>query len=149
TPAPTETPFPYTPTPIPPSPTPEPTYVTGVELEMPDDFFSPGEEVYLMAYIMSGEPAVMTNVPFVCVLDVGVGVYWFYPGWEPYPPTFDYESITLTPGMETKSVLGTFTWPETGNDTFTGAIFLSAMLNEDMTDLFGTMGMVEFGWGPN
>ncbi|MBN2057055.1 hypothetical protein JW905_19160 [bacterium] len=145
---PTDTPVPPTDTPIPVTMTPTPAPATGVELEMPGDMFHMGDEVYLKAYITSGEPEVMTNVPFVCVLDINVGVYWFYPGWQEYPPTFDYETITLTPGMEEKMLIDVFYWPDTGDQTFTGATFLSAMLNEDLTELFGALGQVSFGWGP-
>jgi len=110
---------------------------------MPSDYFRPGDTCWLRAEIYSAEPNVLPNTPFAVVLDIGIGVYYFYDGWT---TDFDYEPINLNPGMTGKEIIPTFAWP-TGAGSWTGAAFYSALLTQDLTALFGDMDIWNFSWG--
>ncbi len=51
-----------------------------MKLEIPDDYVSPGEAFYCRAEICNPD-TVWEGAPFVALLDVGIGEYWFYPSW--------------------------------------------------------------------
>lgn len=127
----------------PPDPTATPVGSTRVELLMPADYFRPGDECWLHAVLYSTEATALNNVPFAVVLDINIGVYYFYDGWT---TDFDYESITLNPGITDKDILPSFLWPE-GAGSWPAAYFYSAFLTQDLTALFGDMSIWQFGWG--
>jgi len=119
----------------------------GVRLTMGDTMFSPGEDVWLDAYLFNNGPDPISDVPFLVILDV-FGIYFFYDGWQ---ETVDMVNVSLPVGTEFRSILPSFEWPETGTGTLNGLIFWGGMLNEDGTDLLGGfdgLGSWTFGYGP-
>jgi hypothetical protein len=153
---PTYTPYPPTATPPPTSPpatqtpTPRPTQpcgTFGVTLEIATEYVSPGDTFWCNAYICNDTTSELT-LPFVALLDIGTGDYWFYPKWKRYPPDFDYKPLQLSPGINVEPVLKSFVWPDTGSSSADGIYFHSAMLNQEMNEIKGEMDSVSFGYGP-
>jgi predicted outer membrane repeat protein len=156
TPSPTDSPLPtstptMTPTPSPSptvSPTPTGCHYFGVQLEIPREYVCPGQTFYCKALICSEEMA-LTPAPFIAMLDLGTGEYWFYPSWAHYPPDIDWQHVNLFPAVELPiDVLPEFTWPDTGSSSFEGISIISAILNPQMTEILGDMATVTFGYGP-
>lgn len=115
----------------------------GVDLLISSTYFSPGMEFLLVASILNPDPIVYPDVPFACVLDV-YGAYFFYPEWT---QEFAIELIQVEPGIAAKPILQ-FEWPNTGMDQVADLHFYGAMLLGDLSNLFGTMDIVTFGFGP-
>jgi len=142
-----------TPTPAPtPEPTPGPSPTPGCEqlgvtMVIPATYVSPGDTFYCDAQICN-PGADLTAQPFVAMLDVWTGEYWFYPSWVKYPPDFDFVSVDLATGISVVSVLPAFTWPDTGDSSFDGIHLTGALLTPDMTAINGEIGTVTFGYGP-
>jgi hypothetical protein len=141
------------PTPVPsPSPTPVPSPTPscgafGVSLEIPTTYVSPGDTFYCRADVCNpGDP--LGDQPFVALLDIGIGIYWFYPSWSKYPPDFDYQYLSLAQGITEVDVLAPFTWPDTGTSTYSGINIISAMLTPDFTAINGEFDQVTFAYGP-
>lgn len=145
TPAPSHTPVL---TPGTPSRTPEPaaTASLGVILDMPQEFYSPGELFYLEARLINPGPAVHQTALFV-ILDV-YGDLWFWPSWTRFPPELDFDWTPLNHGITPISIIEEFSWPDTGSDEAAGLVFWGAMLNDELNDLRGDMDRIEFGYGP-
>jgi len=119
----------------------------GVQLEIPMEYVSPGDTFFVEATVCNPD-ALMTDVPFFALLDVGIGEYWFYPSWAHYPPDVDYAEMDLPTGETVVEVIPAFTWPDTGHSAFSGIIIYGALLNQEMTAIIGDLGMVTFGYGP-
>jgi len=137
-----------------PTTTPEVTASPGpcsrlaVTLELADTDICPGEIFWLRAHICSPD-ADRYQVPFVALLDIGVGEYWFFPSWRHWPPDIDWLNIDLTMGVEAVlDVLPPFTWPDTGSGVLNGIYFHSALLNNQMSAILGEFDSVSFGYGP-
>ncbi|MBN2053801.1 agmatine deiminase family protein, partial [bacterium] len=140
------------PTPTPESPTPVPSVTppaTGVivTLEMPGDRFSPGDEVWLRVDLANDGPSVGSAV-LVVMLDLEMGMYWFYPGWIQYPPCFDYAVVEIPAGAVSYMILQPFDWPDGMTGVFESAHFYAAILSDDLTGLVSNLTQWDFGWGP-
>jgi len=150
TPPPTETPHPTeTPSPMPtytavPTATPTPVCPDlGVTLEMSDTTFAPGDMIWQKTWICWQDQST-GNIPFFCLLEAG-GLYFFYPSWS---MEIDYWIIPeIHPGLTLLSVIGPFTWPDTGSSG--SAKFLAAITNPEITGVIGQIGIWEFSWGEN
>ncbi len=116
----------------------------GVALEMPDTYFTPGDECYLQVSVCNNTGSPLMNNPLFVLLEV-YGEFWFAPGWtqdaQYYPPPFDS-------GLTTFNAISTFQWPDTGQDSLQGIKFYGALLNESMNDIYGGWDYLEFGFGP-
>lgn len=160
--APTPTSPPYTPTQPPYTPTPTPTTAPGtptytptptqppstdvrLELEMPQTYFRPGDTFYLNLKIYNNSSQYYTNMPLFVALNIGEE-YWFYPHWVHYPPDIDYEFNNIPVGESSKVIIQSFNWPS-GVGSMSGLKFIAAFTNQEMTELFGQMDMIEFGFG--
>ena len=110
----------------------------------------PGEDFYVTGYLDNPGSA-LSDIPTFFVLDV-YGSYWFWPSWTHYDPPanpdIDYMLMEVPTGTTLVEVIGTFTWPDTGNDSASGLHLYGAMLNTDMTDILGRMADKEWGYGP-
>ena len=114
---------------------------------MPDTYFSPGDTCRLTAFIRNFSGSALNNVPFFVILDV-YGQRWFFDDWT---GELDYQTITVPPGTTEKTIIEEFTWPDTGNQTAEDIVFLSAVLNQEFTQIFGGadgLGRWSFGFGP-
>jgi serine protease len=143
----TPTPNP-TPTTYPPTATP-PCAQMGVEVLIPDDYVSPGETFYCHAQICNTGRRKNLQ-PFVAMLDIGINEYWFYPSWSHYPPDFDYAILERLEGASYTlvQVIPEFTWPDTGNSSYSNITIFSALLTKDLTSVLGEIGSATFGYGP-
>ncbi len=138
----TETPTPaptYTPTPV---PTATPGCTTlGAEIEMPLDFYTPGDTCYVTVFVCNPETTTYNDVPLFVILDV-YGTYFFAPDFS----SFDHYEIDLVPGTFEQIVLPEFAWP-TGAGAAADIKWYAAMTDSGITELFGTLGTYTFGWG--
>ncbi len=128
-------------------PTPDHISDYKVVLNMPSDYYTPGDTCRLDAelYNYSGVP--MSNVPFFVILDIG-GELWFYDDWK---NDFDFKMIYLPIGKSILQILTEFEWPETGQTELNGIHFWSAMTTQDFQQVLGGMlaiGQWTFGFGP-
>ncbi|MBN2055632.1 hypothetical protein JW905_11955, partial [bacterium] len=139
---PTDTPVPPTATPVPPTATPGCDW-TGVHLLMPDDYFTPGEQCYLMVNACNPGPEAWNMLPFFVILDV-YGNYWFAPAWG--TDFTYYDSLVIEPGFHSFYAIDLFTWPGDAGSA-SGIKFWSAVTDMDITRIIGELGYVEFGWG--
>lgn len=128
-----------------PTPTITPTPLTGlsVTLEMPNTYFSPGDICWLKAYL-ENEVEVLTDIPLFVILDV-YSNYWF---WDSWTQQIDFVVIDVSLGRTEKTIIDTFTWPDTGGQSMTGLVFWGALTNPEMTEILGEHDRIEFGYGP-
>lgn len=120
----------------------------GVQIMMPDAYYSAGAECYLDVQICNpGSP--LSNTPLFVVLDA-YGQYYFYPSWCAYPETCgsgDFELLeSVATGMTTSRIISAFTWPS-GVGSADGLFFYSAMVDLGAGTLIGEMGTFEFSYG--
>lgn len=139
TPTPTATPKP------PSTPTPTPLQdQTVVELSMPFHEYHQGDFCWLTAFI-THEGAPISQAALVVMLDIGAGVYYFWPSWCVYPPALDYESITLSQGDQQHEIIPTFIWPEVEGSA-SGFWFFAAVLDPELTNAISNIAAWEFGF---
>ena len=113
-------------------------------LEMPDNYFVTGSPCGLDLHIQNSGPA-YPDVDLYVLLDVGIGGYWFYPGWGYYPPQADWEDTSFAaPIDETRTIIPGFAWPQISG-SFSGARFMAAAVVG--TSLISNVSIFEFGWG--
>ncbi|HPQ39912.1 MAG TPA: hypothetical protein PLV45_06015, partial [bacterium] len=125
-------------------PTPTPVCrETGVVLDMPSHYFSPGEPCSLDAHICNMHSETAQTIPFFCLLEAG-GSYWFYPGWSEDPEWIVLD--VLAPGETVVQVIAPFIWPENAGDGG-GMAFLSAVTDPAFSDVIGNIGTWEFSYG--
>lgn len=137
-----------TPTPTPPTPTPTPTgSPTGnacselyTSISMPSTLFHAGDPFYCSVIVCNPDAVTYPNVPLFVILDV-YGQFFFAPSFS----NFDYIPVNLIPGPRMIEIIPEFTWP-VGVGAASNIHFYAAMTNPEMTDLFGTMDSVSFGW---
>ncbi len=116
---------------------------TGVTLSMPAEYFSPGDDCRLDAFICNMEGQTLENCIFFCLLDV-YGAYWFYPSWS---AGLDGVLLdTLPPGQTDMNLISPFQWPEI-TDSAEGLHFYGALVLPNLSDLIGKLGIWEFGYG--
>ncbi len=132
-----------------PTPTPTPSSSsTGVTIDMPT-MAHPGEQFWVTGYLNNGTGATLSGTNVFFVLQIGED-FWFWPSWVNYSETgqFDFDTRDVpTTGLEI-AVLPEFTWPDTGDATLNGLHFLGAMLTPDMSEVYGSIADVEWGFGP-
>ena len=132
----------FTPSPtVPPTETPFPL---GVRLEMPSAIFHPGDTFYCKAYTDNPGDRI-TGINLFVMLDVGIGTYWFWPGWKQYPSEIDYTTFDLEKGSESHTILDAFEWPA-GTGSASGINFIAGMVDPGMTSLMGELAQCEFAW---
>jgi len=144
TPTPTE-PGAETPTPTPegdtPTPTPDGCYETGVRINMPSNYFQPGDPFYCKAIICNAEGSEISGKPLFVILAIQ-GNYYFAPSFGSY----DSFSMNFPVGDTTVDVLNEFAWPS-GVGTMSDVNWYGALTDSSVTTLFGTLGVYTFGWG--
>ncbi len=133
-----------TPTPTSGTPTATPAIPceqTGALIDMPSDFFRPGDQFFIDVYVCNMD-SIEYNVPLFVILDV-YGSYFFAPSFS----AFDNYDITLPANDQiVVNVLPLFNWPD-GAGEASGIKLYAAMTDPQITNLFGTMDMKTFGWG--
>jgi hypothetical protein len=130
------------------SPSPTPTCgALGVRLRLAREEVHPGESFWVAADVCAPD-APLEDTPFVAMLDIGTGDYWFYPSWSHYPPAIDYESRDFPRGASSVEILPAFTWPDTGENAMSPIYFHAALLSQDLSAILGEMDSRAFGFGP-
>ena len=87
------------------------------------------------------ESETYNEVPLFVLLDV-YGAYFFAPSYS----DFDYYTITLEPGAAEKQILPEFAWPANVGSA-SDIVWLAAMTNAEISELFGAMDTWSFSWG--
>ncbi len=127
---------------LPATPTPTPTPEcdqTGISVLVEPASVDPGETFTVTLEICNSSPDILGPVRHYLALDV-YGLLFFWPSWD---TAYDYELITLDPGLTEIPILS-FLWPATG--TTGNATFIALMTNETGTAALGTWGLAGFGW---
>lgn len=152
TPQPTQTPTaaPPTATPVPtqtptepPSPTPSPTpscSILGCKIEMPSLLYHNGDTFYCNVRICNPDSVAYPGTPVFMILDV-YGMLFFAPDFN----EFDYYLRDVIPGETIIEILPAFSWPP-GSGSASGIHWYAGMTNPSMTELFGELDMVTWGW---
>jgi hypothetical protein len=112
----------------------------GCTVTMPSHKFEPGDTCYCDVTVCNPHAETYTDVPVFAILDV-YSSYFFAPGFSDY----DYFTETVPPGETIIPVLQSFAWPP-GAGTASGIVWYAAMTNQAISELFGQIGMFEFGW---
>ncbi len=110
---------------------------------MPATYFREGDPCSLTATVTNYSYQDLTDIPIFVVLDV-YGEYWLWPEWEQTPA---YALINIPVGSQEIPVINPFTWPS-NTGSATSIIFWGALTKPDFSDVLGTFGFWEFGWGP-
>ena len=104
------------------------------------EMYHEGDPLYLNMFLKN-QGDYLHDLPTFCILDV-FGDYFFWPEWN----EFGYE-IHDIPAEFTKPIviLPEFSWPgDVG--AADGIVFYGACTDPEITDLFGQMDVVTFGW---
>lgn len=113
----------------------------GVTIDMPGEFFRPGDNFFVDVYLCNTD-AVDYYVPLFVILDVYDALF-FAPSFS----AFDKYDVTLPADEQIiQNVLPPFNWPQ-GAGEASNIHFYAAMTDPQISQLFGTMDSVTFGWG--
>jgi len=133
-----------------PEPSATPALSLGVRLHLPTEAH-PGEVFFVDGYLDNPDSA-LVRVPVFFVLEV-IGEFWFWPHWIYYDPTasaeIDWLAMNVPQGTTHVTVIGAFTWPDTGQETVSGLRFYGAMLNQDLTGFLGQLAVADWSYGPD
>lgn len=114
-----------------------------LDLLMPGAMFGPGSPFSLDLGIENTGQEIADAALFVA-LTVGDGDFWFYPSWAQYPPTIDWEEITVPSTYKDQwSIITEFSWPYSAG-SFDEAMFLAAILHHD--HIVSNLAQISFGW---
>ncbi|HPQ39478.1 MAG TPA: DUF1565 domain-containing protein [bacterium] len=119
----------------------DPCIGLGCHIQMPALYFAPGDAFFCNVIIHNPETIVYPDMPVFMILDV-YGTLFFAPGFS----AFDAYTRTIIPGKNTLTVLPQFIWPA-GCGSASGIRWYAGMTNHSMTELFGSLDTVQFGWG--
>ncbi len=112
-------------------------------LEMPANYFSPGDECWLLARLGNPE-ADFLDALLVVVLEVN-GSYFF---WDDWTTAYDAVPVLLPSGRTVVRVIAPFVWPDTGTDSVQGLTFVGALLDPESGQVMGDTSAFSFGYGP-
>jgi len=148
---PTSTPTPPQPTATPPSSTPTPPQPTstptgscnetGVKINMPSNFFKANDPCWCNAIVCNAETNPLENYPLFVILDVYGSLFWA----PSFNTTFDNYLLSFAVGSTIVSVLPEFPWPA-GTGSANGLLWYAALTDPNITDVYGTFDIFEFGW---
>jgi len=133
--------FSPTPSPVPTSACPE----TGAAIEMPSDYYRPGEPCYVNVIVCNNEGHVLEDHPLFVVLDV-FGAYFFAPGFSQTMDHYGDIYPFLNIGETIVVVLPEFRWPA-GVGSVGGVKWYAGILNPEITEIVGEFDQFTFGWG--
>ncbi|MFC1721847.1 hypothetical protein ACFL0Z_02960 [Patescibacteria group bacterium] len=122
----------------------------GAYIEMPADFFSPGD-LFSVSLKLCNPGAVIQNTPIFCILELYAS-YWFWPGWVFWHGDPIYEGIHYirmdVPQGETYVPVISFVWPDTNPAAMDGINFLGVMTDPAITEIIGMWDSATWGFGP-
>ncbi len=132
-----------------PYPTPTAVHPPGVRIILAQNPILPADLFQMTGYLDNpGEDRY--RIPVFFLLDVYRN-YYFWPSWTLYDPPdhpdVDYRFMDVVTGTTVLNVIPEFPWPDTGESGATGLFFHGAMLNEEMSFIWGEMASVEWGYG--
>jgi len=111
-----------------------------VTIDMPGEYFCPGDTCYLNVQICN--PDDQRYIPLFIILEIQ-GEYWFAPTWG---QSLDYYFEPLTNGISHKIIVDEFVWPDF--DSEAQGYFYAALTNPEINDVLGDYDFVTFGFGP-
>ncbi len=114
---------------------------TGCTIDMPDDFFQPGDTCYCTTTVCNATTETYHDIPLFVVLDI-YGNYYFAPDFT----DFTYFVVNLTPGLREVTILKEFTWP-TGAGALSDIYWYAALTDQQVTTTVGNVAVFKFGWG--
>ncbi|MCD4654455.1 hypothetical protein K8T06_11045 [bacterium] len=113
-----------------------------VEILM-DEYFSPGSPFDIKARVYNpSEILVKTPVTFAIQI---AGQFYFWPNWS---NSLCYLMLSIPHGISNVAVIPKCSWPDTGIDRENAIWIYGAMLTPDLSDIFGEMDSLEWGYGP-
>ncbi len=128
------------------TPSPQPTAscdITGVTITMPSHSFQAGDLCGCRAIVCNVTGSPIADHPLFVVLDV-FGSYYFAPSFNSYDNYLQQFPVFST-GQTVVEVIPQFSWPS-GTGNASGLRWYGALTNPSVSELFGEMGMWEFGW---
>jgi len=128
-----------------PVPTDTPLPEIHMEFDGPTAPLRPGTLFTLLLTATSTYPDTLSGLCTVAMLDIGIGEYWFWPGWVPYPPNVDCYPTAIPPGVTEWTILQ-LRVPEL-TESISGRIY-GAVLDEQMTALSSDLATWEFELRP-
>jgi enediyne biosynthesis protein E4 len=120
---------------------------SGVRLQMPHNYYTPGDVCGLNAILYNSELDSIEDAQLFIILDI-LGVYYFFPSWS---TDADWATVTFPPGIRYCPVIPEFHWPDTGAATLMGMVFWAGAVDSAGSDIVGGMdGIAQwtFGFGP-
>lgn len=115
---------------------------TGCSVIMPGTEYEPGDVCFVDVLVCNSSDETFQDVPVFVILDIA-GYYLFAPEFD----DFSYYRMDVHPGVQYIHVTPIFIWPN-GAGSASGINWYAAMTNQDITALFGEMGMASFSWHP-
>lgn len=122
-----------------PTATPSGCDTLGATISMPAHTFAGGDPCGCTVDICNPGTETHTGIPLFIVLECG-GYFFFWPDYS----AFNYDTLELTPGETTVTVLSAFDWPYNAGSA--SAVWYAGMTTPDMADLFGEMSSWAFNW---
>lgn len=113
---------------------------TGVEITMPSDHYTPDDICWCVAVVCNAEQIPLTGYPLFILLDV-FGDYYFAPSFS----ELDYFDRDFPVGETSVTIVSGFRWPS-GAGAVSGITWYGALMDPDMTEIYGQMGSFRFGW---
>lgn len=117
----------------------------GVTLKLSQPVFLPGDFFWLKAQVHNHSSETHVDHNLFILLDVGIGIYWFWPTWVDSETGVDWEMISIEPGVQTRTIFEPFPWPD-GVGSAKDFIFYGALVDEDVTRIIGEMATVSFSY---
>ena len=113
---------------------------TYVSIDKLIKMLKPGFECAIYTRVYNADEETLTDYPLFVILEIA-GTYFFAPSFGDYD-SYNREFVT---GTSTVEVLPPFEWPE-GAGNFDSAFVYAALVLPDISDLYGDMDVLEFGW---
>jgi len=125
-----------------PSPTALPACdLRGVDLEISSNYFMPGMECFLTAYVCN-TGVLLKSTPLFVILEAG-GSYFFFPTWQ---SAMDFYEFDMRSGLTIVPILEPFFWPDIDGSA-EGLRFYGAITDMTISTILGVFDVVEFGYG--
>lgn len=126
------------------TPTATPTCSYGVSIEMPSDFYRPGQPFFCRATVCNPSASPLISYPLFVILEVA-DTFFFAPSFNSTFDCYLSQYSSFPPGTTTVTVIPEFAWPVTKSSN-EDAKFYGAITNPEVSKIEGEMAIVTFGW---
>jgi len=114
---------------------------TGTTLWMPSNEFRPGDPCECCVTVCNNTGSELNNYPLFVILDV-YGALYFAPS---FANDVDFYNLVLPVNETHVTVIEEFIWPS-GTGSASGIIWIAALTNPEISEIFGTWDSWDFGW---